>query len=83
MFILSTMWPKSLADEMQPITSKPRVHQLALYYQLRLLSFFLLTSFYRVRDSAPDGSSPRGYSQIFFGYRLKDYRHTYLIYCVF
>jgi hypothetical protein len=28
-------------------------------------SFLLSTSFYRVRDSAPDGSSPRGYSQNF------------------
>jgi hypothetical protein len=63
MFILSAIEPKFLADEMQPIMSKPRVLQLVLYHHLRLLSFLLLTSFYRVRDSAPDGSSPRGYSQ--------------------
>jgi hypothetical protein len=50
---------------MQPIMSEPHVHQFVLYYQLRLASFLLLTSFYRVRDSAPDGSSPRGYSRKF------------------
>jgi hypothetical protein len=33
--------------------------------------FLLLTYFYRVRDSAPDGSSPRGYIAEIFGYRLK------------
>jgi hypothetical protein len=42
--------------------SEPHVYQFALYYQLELASF-LLTFFYRVRDSAPDGSSPRGYSR--------------------
>jgi hypothetical protein len=56
---------------MQPIMSKPHVHQLVIYHQLRFLSFLLSTSFYWVRDSAPDGSSPRGYCRFFFGYRLK------------
>jgi hypothetical protein len=52
---------KFLAEEMRLIMSEPHVYQFALYYQLELASF-LSNSFYRVRDSAPDGSSPRGYS---------------------
>jgi hypothetical protein len=33
---------------------------------VKFLAIFLLsTFFYRVRDSAPDGSSPQGYSQNF------------------
>jgi hypothetical protein len=62
---LLAMWPKFLAEEMQPIMSEPHVYRFALYYQLRLASFLLSTSFYRVRDRAPDGSSPRGYSRNF------------------
>jgi hypothetical protein len=44
----------------------PRVHQLFSVSPVST-SFrpLLLTSFYRVRDSAPDGSSPRGYSRNF------------------
>jgi hypothetical protein len=59
------MWPKFLAEERRLIMSERHVYQFALYYQLELASF-LLTSFYRVRDSAPDGSSPRGYSRNFW-----------------
>jgi hypothetical protein len=55
---------KKIADEKQPIIHTPRVHQL---FSLSPFSTsfrpFLSTSFYRVRDSAPDGSSPQGYSQ--------------------
>jgi hypothetical protein len=61
---LLAIWPKFLAEEMRLIMSEPHVYQFALYYQLELASF-LSTSFYRVRDSAPDGSSPRGYSRNF------------------
>jgi hypothetical protein len=66
MFILLTMLSKFIADEIHPIAPKPFVHQLVLYYRLQLITFLLSTSFYRVRDSAPDGSSPRGYSRIFW-----------------
>jgi hypothetical protein len=58
MFILSTMLSKFIADEIHPIAPKAFVHQLDLYYRLQLISFFMSTSFYRVRGSAPDGSSP-------------------------
>jgi hypothetical protein len=64
------MWPKFLAEDMRPIMSEPHVYKFVLYYQLRLASFLLSTSFYRVRDSAPDGSSPKAIAEI-FGYRLK------------
>jgi hypothetical protein len=54
-------------DEIQPIAPKPLVYQLVLYHWLQFPIFLLSTSFYRVRNSAPDGSSPRGYSRIFSG----------------
>jgi hypothetical protein len=66
MFILSTMLSKFIADEIHLIAPKPFVHQLVLYYRLELISLLLSSSFYRVRDSAPDGSSPRVYSRFFF-----------------
>jgi hypothetical protein len=48
------------------------VYQFALYYQLRLASF-LSTSFYRVRNNASDGSSPRGYSRNFRVYAQENW----------
>jgi hypothetical protein len=63
MFLLA-MLPKFLAEERRLSMSERHVYQFAFYHQLELASF-LLTSFYQVHDSAPDGSSPRGYSQNF------------------
>jgi hypothetical protein len=44
--------------------------------------FLLSTYFYRVRDSAPDGSSPRGYSRNFLGIGSREWinlLHTLLL----
>jgi hypothetical protein len=66
MVIFLAMLPKFLAEEMQPIMFEPHVHQLVLLLPASTRLFFLSTSFYRVRDSAPDGSSPQDYSRNFW-----------------
>jgi hypothetical protein len=55
---------------MQPIMSKPHVHQLVLYHQLRFLSFLCRLLSIRCAIALPMGVAPEAIAEI-FGYRLK------------
>jgi hypothetical protein len=58
LYFVDNVVERLFVDEIQPIVPKPLVYQLVLYHWLQFPIFLLLTSFYRVRDSTPDGSSP-------------------------
>jgi hypothetical protein len=55
---------------MQPIMSKPHVHQLVLYHQLRFLSFLCRLLSIGCATALPMGVAPEAIAEI-FGYRLK------------
>jgi hypothetical protein len=55
---------------MQPIMSKPPVHQLVVYHQLRFLSFLCWLLSIGCATALPMGVAPEAIAKI-FGYRLK------------